>query len=79
MSTREIIDDPTLRANGVVTTVEHPERGSYDTVSSPIRLSDSPVDVVRSPLLGEHNAEVYGGELGLSDEDLAELASNGVI
>ncbi|MCK9870981.1 formyl-CoA transferase [Nocardiopsis dassonvillei] len=79
MSTREIIEDPTLRANGVVTTVEHPERGSYDTVSSPIRLSDSPVDVVRSPLLGEHNAEVYGGELGLSDEDLAELASNGVI
>ncbi|PDP85553.1 formyl-CoA transferase [Glycomyces fuscus] len=79
MSTREIIDDPTLRANGVVTTVEHPERGSYDTVSSPIRLSDSPVDVARSPLLGEHNAEVYGGELGLSDEDLAELASNGVI
>lgn len=79
MSTREIIDDPTLRANGVVTTVEHPERGSYDTVSSPIRLSDSPVDVVRSPLLGEHNADVYGGELGLSDEDLAELASNGVI
>ncbi|WP_017573586.1 formyl-CoA transferase [Nocardiopsis halotolerans] len=79
MSTREIIDDPTLRANGVVTTVEHPERGSYETVSSPIRLSDSPVDVARSPLLGEHNADVYGGELGLSDEELAELASNGVI
>ncbi|MEU0237258.1 formyl-CoA transferase [Nocardiopsis sp. NPDC006198] len=79
MSTREIIDDPTLRANGVITTVDHPERGPYSTVSSPIRLSDSPVDVVRSPLLGEHNAEVYRGELGLSDEDLAELESNGVI
>jgi formyl-CoA transferase len=79
MSTREIIDDPTLRANGVVTTVEHPERGSYDTVSSPIRLSDSPVEVARSPLLGEHNADVYGGELGLSEEELAELSSNGVI
>ena len=79
MSTREIIDDPTLRANGVITTVEHPERGPYSTVSSPIRLSDSPVDVVRSPLLGEHNADVYHGELGLSDEDLAELESNGVI
>ncbi|XKK41195.1 formyl-CoA transferase [Nocardiopsis sp. ARC36] len=79
MSTREIIDDPTLRANGVITTVDHPERGPYSTVSSPIRLSDSPVDVVRSPLLGEHNADVYRGELGLSDEDLAELESNGVI
>ncbi|WP_433699729.1 formyl-CoA transferase [Nocardiopsis sp. CA-288880] len=79
MSTREIIDDPTLRANGVITTVDHPERGPYSTVSSPIRLSDSPVDVVRSPLLGEHNADIYRGELGLSDEDLAELESNGVI
>ena len=79
MSTREIIDDPTLRANGVITDVEHPGRGTYSTVSSPIRLSDSPVDVVRSPLLGEHNADVYRGELGLTDEDLAELEANGVI
>jgi formyl-CoA transferase len=79
LSTREIIDDPTLRANGVVTTVEHPERGSYHTVSSPIRLSDSPVEVERSPLLGEHNEDVYGGELGLTAGELAELSSNGVI
>ncbi|WP_304451977.1 formyl-CoA transferase [Nocardiopsis sp. YSL2] len=79
LSTREIIDDPTLRANGVVTTVEHPERGEYHTVASPIRLSDSPVDVERSPLLGEHNEDVYGGELGLTAEELAELSSNGVI
>jgi formyl-CoA transferase len=79
LSTREIIDDPTLRANGVVTTVEHPERGSYHTVSSPIRLSDSPVEVERSPLLGEHNEDVYGGELGLTADELAELSSNGVI
>ncbi|RKS05750.1 formyl-CoA transferase [Nocardiopsis sp. Huas11] len=79
LSTREIIEDPTLRANGVVTTVEHPERGEYHTVSSPIRLSDSPVDVERSPLLGEHNEDVYGGELGLTADELAELSSNGVI
>ncbi|MGW9350178.1 formyl-CoA transferase [Nocardiopsis flavescens] len=79
MSTREIIEDPTLRENGVVTEVEHPERGSYHTVSSPIRLSDSPVVVDRSPLLGEHNADIYRDELGLTAEELAELSSNGVI
>ncbi|KOX11037.1 formyl-CoA transferase [Nocardiopsis sp. NRRL B-16309] len=79
LSTREIIEDPTLRANGVVTTVEHPERGAYHTVASPIRLSDSTVAVERSPLLGEHNEDVYGGELGLTADELAELSSNGVI
>ena len=79
MSTREIIEDPTLRENGVVTEVDHPERGSYHTVASPIRLSDSSVDVSRSPLLGEHNPDIYRDELGLTSEELAELASNGVI
>ncbi|GAB3722525.1 formyl-CoA transferase [Nocardiopsis oceani] len=79
LSTKEIIEDPTLRENGVIATVEHPERGTYNTVGSPIRLSDSPVDVDRSPLLGEHNADLYGAELGLSDDELTELKSNGVI
>ncbi|CAL9409668.1 Formyl-CoA:oxalate CoA-transferase [Nocardiopsis dassonvillei] len=79
LSTREIIEDPALREHGIVTGVPHPERGEYTTVGSPIRLSASPVDVVRSPLLGEHNTEVYREELGLSAEDLAELEANGVI
>ncbi|MFC4000010.1 formyl-CoA transferase [Nocardiopsis sediminis] len=79
LSTREIIDDPTLNANGIVATVEHPERGTYKTVGLPIRLSASPADIRRSPLLGEHNSEVYVGELGLSQDDLTTLKSNGVI
>ncbi|GAB3465026.1 formyl-CoA transferase [Streptomonospora sediminis] len=79
LSTREIIDDPTLNANGIVATVEHPERGTYKTVGLPMRMSDSPADVGRSPLLGEHNTQVYGDELGLSPDELAALKTNGVI
>ncbi|PSK86209.1 formyl-CoA transferase [Murinocardiopsis flavida] len=79
MSTREIIEDPTLNDNGIVATVEHPERGAYKTVGLPIRLSDSPAEITRSPLLGEHNTDIYGDELGIPAEELASLKANGVI
>jgi formyl-CoA transferase len=78
LSTRELIEDKTLEELGVVVTVDHPERGSFRTVGSPLRLSDSSVDVVRSPLLGEHNDDVYG-ELGYTQEKLTELRAAGVI
>ncbi|MFE4961209.1 CoA transferase, partial [Streptomyces sp. NPDC056653] len=79
LSTQEIIEDESLVANEMVVQVEHPERGMFTTVGSPLKLSDSPVDVVTSPLLGEHNEEVYVGELGLGDEELRLLKTNGVI
>jgi len=78
LSTRELIADTTLAELGAVVEVEHPDRGSFKTVGSPLRLSDSPVDVTRPPLLGEHNKEVYG-ELGYSDEQLSGLRGIGVI
>ncbi|HEY8676590.1 MAG TPA: formyl-CoA transferase [Candidatus Dormibacteraeota bacterium] len=77
LSTRELLEDETLAELGAVVTVDHPERGPFKTVGCPLRMSDSPVEVRRSPLLGEHNAEVYG-ELGYSAEQLAELASAGI-
>jgi formyl-CoA transferase len=79
LSTKEIIEDESLKANEIVVEVEHPERGSYITVGSPLKLSDSPVTVERSPLLGEHNHEIYATELGLSPAELVELQTNGVI
>ncbi len=76
LSTKEIIEDESLVANEMVVSVPHPERGEFVTVGSPLKLSDSPVDVTSSPLLGEHNEEVYIGELGLGDEELRLLKSN---
>jgi formyl-CoA transferase len=62
----------------MVVRVDHPERGEFSTVGCPIKLSDSPVDVHRSPLLGEHNEDIYGGELGLGDQ-LVTLKAKGVL
>ena len=78
LSTKEIIEDASLAANDMVVRVDHPERGEFTTVGCPIKLSDSPVDVERSPLLGEHNAHIYGDELGLGDQ-LSTLKAKGVI
>ncbi|MGH3880722.1 MAG: formyl-CoA transferase [Actinophytocola sp.] len=78
LSTKEIIEDTSLAENEIVVKVDHPERGEFATVGMPIKLSDSPADVQRSPLLGEHNNDIYG-ELGLGDAELAELKANGVI
>jgi formyl-CoA transferase len=78
LSTQELINDTTLAELGTVVEVEHPERGTFKTVGSPLKLSDSPVDVHRSPLLGEHNEEVLT-ELGYSGDRLKELRAAGVI
>ncbi|MBB1151923.1 MULTISPECIES: formyl-CoA transferase [Amycolatopsis] len=78
LSTKELIEDETLAELGSVVEVPHPERGAFKTVGCPLKLSDSPVDVERSPLLGEHNDEVLG-ELGYSAADVDRLRTAGVI
>ncbi len=79
LSTKELIEDASLADNNMVVTVDHPERGAFKTVGCPIKLSDSPVKVQTSPLLGQHNEDVYVRELGVDPERLAELKTNGVI
>jgi len=78
LGTKELIEDQTLADLEAIVTVEHPERGSFKTVGSPLRLSDSPVDVVRPPLLGEHTQEICT-ELGYSPEQLRHFKTAGVI
>ncbi|TQS42709.1 formyl-CoA transferase [Cryptosporangium phraense] len=77
LSTRELIEDDTLATLGSVVEVDHPERGPFKTVGCPIKLSDSPVDVERSPLLGEHTDQVLS-ELGLADRADAYRAAGAI-
>src|ERR1019366_10441181 len=65
LSMKEIAEEPALRKTGTVVEVEHPTRSKYLTVGNPIKLSDSPSDVRRSPLLGEHTDEILKSVLGL--------------
>ena len=78
LSMKEIAREPALRETGTIVEVDHPERGKYLTVGNPIKMSDSPTDVKRSPLLGEHTDEVLG-QLGYSAADIAQLRTDRVI
>jgi formyl-CoA transferase len=78
LSMKEIAFEPSLRKTGTVVEVDHPTRGKYLTVGNPIKLSDSPTEVKRSPLLGEHTDEIMK-ELGYTDAQIQELHSEKVI
>ena len=79
LDSNEVLADKHLRQRGFITELEHPRRGRYPMPSNPVRLSDSPTELTRAPLLGEHNVVVYGKALGLSKEDLEGLRRDGVI
>ncbi|MFM1814446.1 MAG: hypothetical protein RLZ98_1141, partial [Pseudomonadota bacterium] len=77
LSMKELAEDRSLRETGTVVEVDHPTRGAYLTVGNPIKLSDSPCDVMRSPLLGEHTEEILTELLGYSPGDVKALAEAG--
>ncbi|HUI13190.1 MAG TPA: formyl-CoA transferase [Xanthobacteraceae bacterium] len=79
LSMKEIAEEPSLRATGTIVEVDHPGRGKYLTVGNPVKLSDSPADVRRSPLLGEHTNEILRKVLGYSEKEVAELKLSGAI
>jgi formyl-CoA transferase len=78
LSMEELANEPSLRRTGTIVEVDHPRRGKYLTVGNPIKLSDSPTEVKRSPLLGEHTDEVLA-ELGYAAADVAALRAKKAI
>lgn len=78
---RDLVESAHLHARGFFEPVEHPELGqTLPYPGAPGRLSRTPWSTGRRPpLIGEHNIEIYCGELGLSRADLAMLKSAGAI
>ncbi len=79
LSMKEIAEEKSLRKTGTVVEVDHPTRGKYLTVGNPVKMSDSPTEVTRSPLLGEHNDEILGKVLGFKPDAIAEIKNSGAL
>ncbi|MBI4493103.1 MAG: CoA transferase [Chloroflexi bacterium] len=78
-TTRDLAESPHWQARGYFQELEHPVLGRVTLPGPPFRLSATPLEFRRpAPLLGQHNAEVYG-ELGYAPEDLVRLRELGVI
>ncbi len=79
LSMKELLEEESLRKTGTMVEVDHPTRGKYITVGNPIKLSDSPSDVKRSPLLGEHTEEILRQVLGFDDKKVQEFKQSGAL
>ena len=79
LSMKELAEEPSLRQNGTVVEIDHPTRGKYLTVRNPIKLSDSPTEVARSPLLGEHTDEILSEVLGFDESRVRDLKNSGAL
>jgi crotonobetainyl-CoA:carnitine CoA-transferase CaiB-like acyl-CoA transferase len=76
----EVLADPQLHARAFFTELDHPECGVYPHPLQAVRLSKTPpIDYRPAPTYGQHNAEVLGGLLGVSEEQRAALAARQVI
>ena len=77
----DIFEDAQFRARDMLVKHEDPEFGEYLGPGIVPKFSDTPCDVRWSAPWeeGSHNRDVYGGLLGLSDAELAELKAEGVL
>ena len=76
----EVMHDRHMHERGFLAEIDHDEIGPLVVPTSPLRFHDADkVETTPSPKLGQHNAEIYGGWLGLSQDEIAALKSDAVI
>lgn len=77
--TGEILADKHLRARNMIVDMEYPPRGKFQTVGCPLKLSDSPAEIRRPPMLGEHTEAILNELCGVAPETTRQLKTKGVV
>jgi formyl-CoA transferase len=76
----DMLQDAHFKARNAIVTTMHPVFGELKMQNVAPKLSKTPGNIRRpGPELGEHNVEIYGSLLGLSDEQQADLTDRGII
>jgi len=76
---KDVLEDPQYEARNFWKQIDHPEAGKVPYTTAPFKMSETPANPERAPLLGEHNLEIYVERLGLSEQDLNQFRDNGII
>jgi crotonobetainyl-CoA:carnitine CoA-transferase CaiB-like acyl-CoA transferase len=79
LTVQDLLEAPQLRARGFFDEIDHPAAGRLVYPGPPFRPEVMPWEAARAPLLGEHNEEIYCGDLELSRKELVILRASGVI
>ncbi len=80
LNTLETLDDPHMRARGMIVDVEHPEYGPISLPGSPMQISNGgEITYQPAPLLGQHNSEVYREFFGFDETKLQTMQEAGII
>jgi len=77
MGTDDLANDEHVRGREMWVELDHPQRGKWFNVGMPIKLSDSPAKIERSPTLGEHTDQILQEVLGYEKEKIAKLKAAG--
>jgi len=78
-NTLELMHDQDFHARGIMTKIDHPQRGEVNVAGWPVKMSDSHVPIKSSPLLGADNEAIYGDWLGYSADDVRDMRERRVI
>ena len=77
MGTEDLVNDEHVKGREMIVELDHPQRGKWLNVGMPIKLSDSPAEIERSPLLGEHTEEILRDVLGYGESKVQSLKDAG--
>jgi formyl-CoA transferase len=78
LSPKELLEDPQLQAREFFETADHPQLGKVTCPGSPAKLSDTPGQIGRAPLLGEHNVVVFR-RYGFTRKEIKQFQKDGII
>ena len=75
----EVINNEHLKQREMIVTVKDDYRGDYRMIGSPVKMEKSPVTVTQAPRYSEHPDEILRSMLGVSEDELVEWRSHGVL